>query len=93
MTLDRNGKLIEIGSYVKYINTGTHGTVKAIEPKNDEEWVLLENDIYYRPELLELVERKKIEKKESEEKLIERITNEDIDLEAAENGCGCSGAG
>ncbi|WP_459201542.1 DUF2098 domain-containing protein [Methanococcus sp. CF] len=93
MTIDRNGKIIEIGSYVKYINTGTHGTVKSIKSENGEEWVLLENDIFYRPELLEVTDHKTVEKKESEKELIERITNEKIDLDAAENSCGCSGAG
>uniref|UniRef100_A9A8U0 DUF2098 family protein n=1 Tax=Methanococcus maripaludis (strain C6 / ATCC BAA-1332) TaxID=444158 RepID=A9A8U0_METM6 len=92
MTLDRNGKIIEIGSYVKYINTGTHGTVKSIKVEENEEWVLLENNIFYRPELLEVTEYKKIEKEESEQELIEKIIGEEIDLDAAESGCGC-GAG
>jgi len=92
MTLDRNGKIIEIGSYVKYINTGTHGTVKSIKLEENEEWVLLENNIFYRPELLEVTDQKKIEKEESEQELIEKVIGEEIDLDAAENTCGC-GAG
>ena len=55
MIQDINGNEITIGSYVRYINTGTKGQVVNIRIDGDDVWVVLDNDLMYRPNLLEVL--------------------------------------
>jgi len=94
MVNDRNGKTIEIGSYVKYINTGTRGIVKSIKKEKEKEWVLLDNEVMYNPILLEILDISKIDtdKDEDKDELVKKIEGEEIDLTSG-GGEGCCGAG
>jgi hypothetical protein len=93
MALDINQKEITVGSYVKYINTGTKGTVVDIKEEDDEEWVVLDNNLMYKPETLEIIEyeEKKEEKEISEEEIEEMLEKEnisgvDLDIDACGAG-------
>ncbi|AEF96632.1 DUF2098 domain-containing protein [Methanotorris igneus] len=78
MIQDINGNEITIGSYVRYINTGTKGHVVDIKIDGNDTWVVLDNDLMYRPNLLEVLEEKKEEKKEELDKdeLIKKLIEE-----------------
>ncbi|AEH06718.1 DUF2098 domain-containing protein [Methanothermococcus okinawensis] len=80
MALDINHKEITVGSYVKYINTGTKGIVKDIKKEDDTEWVLLDNDLMYKPHTLEIIEfkEKKEEKEINEEEVEDLLKREEI---------------
>lgn len=80
MVFDINQKEITIGSYVRYINTGTKGIVKDIKKEDDEEWVILDNNLMYKPNTLEIIkfEDKKEEKELSEEEVEDMIEKENI---------------
>ncbi|ABR55118.1 conserved hypothetical protein [Methanococcus vannielii SB] len=92
MVSDRNGKQIDIGSHVKYINTGTYGTVQSIKIEGKKEWILLNNGILYMSNLLEVVDsiKKDLDKKYDKDELIKRINGENIDLSSggSEGSCG-----
>jgi len=89
VALDVNGRDISIGSYVRYINTGTTGIVKNILEKEGETWVLLDNDLMYRPEKLEIIEYKKKEDRVVKEKIEDIIEKEEIkDIESNIDACG-----
>ena len=54
---DINGTVIEIGTRVKYINTGTVGVVIDIKRDSDGEWVLFDKtDLYYNIKALEVTD-------------------------------------
>jgi len=93
MVKDINGKEIKIGSYVRYINTGTIGTVVDIIEKDGKIWVLLDNDLMYLSDTLEVIEDiKKYKKEEIDEEKIkemmdeESLTNIDLDSDACGAG-------
>ncbi|WP_292460908.1 DUF2098 domain-containing protein [Methanothermococcus sp.] len=92
MAFDINHKEIIIGSYVKYINTGTKGIVKDIKKEDDIEWVLLDNNLMYKPDTLEIIEyeKKKEEEKEIDEKEIEEILEKEeiSDVDTNIDACG-----
>jgi len=89
VALDVNSREISIGSYVRYINTGTTGIVKDILEKEGEIWVLLDNDLMYRPEKLEIIEYRKKEDRSTKEKIEEILEKEEIkDIESNIDACG-----
>ena len=63
---DAKGKVIEIGSYIRYTGTGTTGKVvdlKIIEDE-DSKWVKIENpNLWYFSDLVELIDAKDIKTK------------------------------
>ncbi|MBP2144502.1 hypothetical protein J2127_001685 [Methanococcus voltae] len=83
MPYDKNGKNIEIGNFARYINTGTEGIVKDFKNINNEELIVLDNNLAYKPNLIEIIQNitqksnnKKIEIKDDE---INLSNSEDID--------------
>ncbi|MBW9223602.1 DUF2098 family protein [Methanothermococcus sp. SCGC AD-155-E23] len=90
MALDVRGREISPGSYVRYINTGTLGTVMDILEREGEIWVLLDNNLMYRPEKLEVIEHKKKDReiKEKIEDILEREEIKDIDTSIDACGAG-----
>ena len=93
MAFDINQKEITIGSYVRYINTGTKGIVKDIKEEDNEEWVILDNNLMYKPDTLEIIEfKEKKEEKEIDEKEIEemlekeKISSVDLNIDACGAG-------
>lgn len=64
---DVNGELIEIGSKVKYLNTGTLGKVAEIIAGDDGTWVLLDTTrLYYKPETLILTTEEAVKERKLE---------------------------
>ena len=91
MIQDINGNEITIGSYVRYINTGTKGHVVNIKIDGDDVWVVLDNDLMYRPNLLEVLDEKKEEKKEEfdKDKLVKKqIEERKIEIPSDVDLCG-----
>ena len=91
MVMDINHKEITIGSYVRYVNTGTKGIVKDIVKDKDILWVLLDNNLMYRPHNLEVIElddnkEKVYNEKEMVEEALEKEKIED--LESNIDACG-----
>ncbi|MCK5660543.1 MAG: DUF2098 family protein [Methanosarcinales archaeon] len=67
---DMHGSVIDIGSTVRYVNTGTTGKVKELLIIDDAEWALLpasdiraEADLMYNVAFLEVVEAEVSESK------------------------------
>lgn len=88
---DINGSLIEIGSTVGYINTGTVGKVVDIKEDEDGLWVLIdEKELYYKPELLEITETTT---KKSKEKPAEKKKPSEEGTEAPEDISHITGGG
>ena len=89
VVIDVNNREISIGSYVRYINTGTKGVVKDILEREGKIWVLLDNDLMYRPEKLEVIEHKIKEERKVKERIEEILEKEDIkDIESNIDPCG-----
>ena len=89
VVLDVNSREISIGSYVRYINTGTKGIVKDILEREGEIWVLLDNDLLYRPEKLEVIEYRRKEDRVIKEKIEDILEKEEIkDIESNIDACG-----
>jgi len=89
VALDVNNREISINSYVRYINTGTKGIVKDILEREGEIWVLLDNDLLYRPEKLEVIEYKRKEDRVIKEKIEDILEKEEIkDIESNIDACG-----
>ncbi|WP_456419501.1 DUF2098 family protein [Methanocaldococcus infernus] len=85
---DAEGKEIKIGDYVIYINTGSKGRVVDIverEGYDNNIWVLLDNDLLYKPSLLRVIEVKEEKEKKEEEKveIEEEIKIDSTDLSEA----------
>ncbi|KZX17374.1 hypothetical protein MBCUT_02420 [Methanobrevibacter cuticularis] len=60
---DARGKLVEIGSYIRYVGTGTIGKVVDTKKEDEESWVKLENpNLWYSSKFIETVNEKNIEK-------------------------------
>jgi len=54
---DIHGKKIDVGSYVKYINTGTVGEILEIMEDDEGIWAFLDStELYYKINFLELTE-------------------------------------
>ncbi|WP_423793367.1 DUF2098 family protein [Methanocaldococcus indicus] len=75
------------GDYVVYINTGTKGRVVDIKEIDGEIWVLLDNDLLYKPYLLRKIDKIKREEKKKEEIKIEE-EEESLDIEDFGDACG-----
>ena len=89
VALDVNNREISIGSYVRYINTGTTGVVRDILEREGEIWVLLDNNLMYRPEKLEVIEYKRKEERVVKEKVEEILEKEEIkEIESNIDACG-----
>ena len=89
IALDINSREISINSYVRYINTGTKGVVKDILERDGEIWVLLDNNLMYRPEKLEVIEHKKRKDREMKEKIEDVLEREEIkDIDTSIDACG-----
>jgi len=89
------GLKIAIGSPVRYIGTGTVGTVKAIDLANGKYWALLDTtNLYYDIDYLEPIE--KIEKKSKSSKIkvkIEETLKEEAKIAERATEVTPSGAG
>ncbi|HIQ39114.1 MAG TPA: DUF2098 domain-containing protein [Methanothermococcus okinawensis] len=89
VALDINSREIFIGSYVRYINTGTEGIVRDVLEKEGKIWVLLDNNLMYRPEKLEVIEHKRKKDRIVKEKIEDILEKEDIkDIESNIDACG-----
>ena len=86
---DVRGKEIEIGSFVRYIGTGTVGKILEIKEDDEDNWLKLEdNELWYSSDFLELVDEKSIITSDDDHKdddTIDKIKNlredfEDIDV-------------
>ena len=65
-TTDARGKIVKIGSYIRYTGTGTIGKVVDLKSKGDMDWVKLEdNNLWYSTDLIELVDENSLDIKES----------------------------
>lgn len=73
---DINGDLINIGSHVLYLNTGTAGKVIDIKKEDKVTWVLMDTtDLYYNVAAIVLTDEKAVKRK------IDREEGE-VDIEA-----------
>lgn len=74
---DARGKSIEIGSYIRYIGTGTLGKIVEIKEENEENWLKLEeSELWYSSNFVELVDEDSIETSDDfhhDEKFINNI--------------------
>ncbi|XRP97311.1 DUF2098 domain-containing protein [Methanocaldococcus sp. 16A] len=72
---------IKVGDYVMYINTGTKGKVIDIrKDENGDIWVLLDNNLMYRPHLLRVIDKSKItERKEDIDEVVKKLEKEELD--------------
>ena len=63
MVLDARDIEIPLGSYVRYVDTGTIGKVLDLKTENDVGWVKIDKtDLWYRADLVELLDEKDIKK-------------------------------
>ena len=63
MVFDARGLEIALDSYVRYVDTGTIGKVVDVKTEEDIEWVKLDKtDLWYRSNLVELLDDKDIKK-------------------------------
>ncbi|MBZ9571163.1 DUF2098 domain-containing protein [Methanobrevibacter sp. TMH8] len=87
---DARGKIIEIGSYIRYIGTGTIGKVTDLKiDESDEysEWVKIEKPLlWYSNDVVEVIDEKKVKTKDShirKEDNVENLKNIGNELEDA----------
>ena len=79
MVLDARDIEIPIGSYVRYVDTGTVGKVLDIKTENDVDWVKLKKtNLWYRANLVELLDEKDIKKSS----FFDDRGDEELDVEA-----------
>ena len=77
MVLDAREKEIAIDSYVIYVDTGTIGKVVEVKTSSDIEWVRIDKtDLWYRANLVELLDEKDIKKSSFFDK-----DNDELDVE------------
>ncbi|EHP85628.1 DUF2098 domain-containing protein [Methanotorris formicicus] len=91
MIQDVNGNEITISSYVRYVNTGTKGHVVDIKTDENSVWVVLDNDLMYKPYLLEILEEEEKEKREvlDKDELIKKLMKEGkIEISNDIDACG-----
>ncbi|WP_064496408.1 DUF2098 domain-containing protein [Methanocaldococcus jannaschii] len=72
---------IKVGDYVVYINTGTKGRVVDIrKDENGDIWVVLDNNLMYRPHLLRVIDKSKItERKEDIDEVVKKLEKEELE--------------
>lgn len=79
MVFDARGLEIALDSYVRYVDTGTIGKVVDAKTQDGAEWVKLDKtELWYRSNLVELLDEKDIKKST----LYDDRDNQDIDVEA-----------
>ncbi|WP_405306323.1 DUF2098 domain-containing protein [Methanobrevibacter sp.] len=79
MVFDARGLEIALDSYVRYVDTGTIGKVLDVKTQDGMEWVKLDKtDLWYRSNLVELLDDKDIKKST----LYDDRDNQDLDIEA-----------
>ena len=79
MVFDARGLEITLGSYVRYVDTGTIGEVLDVKTQDGMEWVKLDKtELWYRSNLVELLDDKDIKTST----LYDDRDNQDIDVEA-----------
>ena len=79
MVFDARGLEIALDSYVRYVDTGTIGKVVDVKTQDGMEWVKLDKtELWYRSNLVELVDDKDIKKST----LYDDRDNQDLDVEA-----------
>ncbi len=83
---------IKVGDYVVYINTGTKGRVVDIKEIDGEIWVVLDNDLMYKPYLLRKINKKEDYDKDKDEDYKELVKEEDEKYDIQDFGDAC-GAG
>lgn len=77
MVLDAREKEIAIDSYVRYVDTGTIGKVVEVKTSSDIEWVRIDKtDLWYRANLVELLDEKDIKNSSFFDK-----DNDELDVE------------
>lgn len=63
MVFDARGLEITLDSHVRYVDTGTMGKVIDLKSESGSEWVMLDKtELWYRSDLVELLEEKDIKK-------------------------------
>ena len=79
MVLDARDIEIPVGSYVRYVDTGTIGKVLDDKSENGADWVKLDKtDLWYRSDLVELLDEKDIKKST----YYDNEGDNDVDVEA-----------
>jgi len=98
--VDGRGKTITVGSVVRYTGTGTTGEVSGLKVEDNQGWArLVDSDLWYSTEYLEVVdkaefERKEYEKRERIEKHLKKLKKMREDLEEVDMGSEvCDGGG
>ncbi|HID47772.1 MAG TPA: DUF2098 domain-containing protein [Methanothermococcus okinawensis] len=87
--LDVRGREISIGSYVRYINTGTTGIVRDILEREGRIWVLLDNDLMYRPDKLEVIQYREKRERKGKEEIEDILDREKVEeIESNIDPCG-----
>ncbi len=79
MVLDARGLEITLDSHVRYVDTGTMGKVIDLKTQDGIEWVLLDKtELWYRSNLVELLDEKDIKKST----FFDKEDDGEIDVEA-----------
>ena len=83
MVFDARGLEIALDSYVRYVDTGTIGKVVDVKTQDGMEWVKLDKtELWYRSNLVELLDDKDIKKSTLKSTLYDDRDNQDLDVEA-----------
>lgn len=98
--VDGRGKMITVGSIVRYNGTGTTGEVSGLKIEDDQGWArLADSDLWYNTEYLEVIDKAEIERRESEkserlDKSLKKLKKMREDLEEVDMGSElCDGGG
>ncbi|MBR3140030.1 MAG: DUF2098 domain-containing protein [Methanobrevibacter sp.] len=84
MVLDAREKEIAIDSYVRYVDTGTIGKVVEVKTSSDIEWVRIDKtDLWYRANLVELLDEKDIKNSSFFDKDNDELDVEDLKEKAS----------
>lgn len=79
MVFDARGLEITLDSHVRYVDTGTMGKVIDLKTEDGIEWVMLDKtDLWYRSDLVELLEDKDIKSSD----YYDREDDGEVDIEA-----------
>lgn len=79
MVLDARDIEIPLGSYVRYVDTGTIGKVTDTRTKDGADWVLVDKtNMWYRSKLVELLDEKDIKKST----YYDKESDGEVDIEA-----------
>ncbi len=71
--VDARGKMVNVGSRVRYNRTGTTGEVSAIKLEDDQGWIKMDDsELWYNTEYLEVMD--KYQEKKIKAKTIDETT-------------------